>query len=514
MALIVPTHTGVESGKKVLADLKADMGQLEPILNTFIISGTATGGSATTLINTSLVAGVNVFAESRLAVSRAGMVIRVEKIIGNTANTISIQAGIAIQAGDTYTISVGSRIYNRNNPLVDIPFKRANDAIALSGAHTFTRASTKTYWDSLDGLLKNADIDIPTFERMPDGGIGQSIMKTSTNIFPALNFRLAASVSAWIGTYTAVNDSVGIDGVANTAMTITDTDATQDSYVVVGLAPIASSTNTHTVSLRIAKNQPNIQRISAHLAGGAAVQADAYIDTATGLLSTDSVAGSYVTDRGLWWELAVPISDNASGNINIRLLLSPSCRSTLNGAGIATLTTGCVIDWPQAEINQAFATSPITGGATRAEDVLEIPVAGNRLAATEDFTVELEFSASDIAGNNRNAHVLNLGTNEAHMIMRCGSIFAGSIIYHGANRALYSTAFTDNSVYKWAWRHKSGVFESWVNGVKQVNGITSVATIGVPLTIRFGGWSSTDLNGHIRNAKYYDYALTDAQMAA
>lgn len=81
--------------------LDALVGQL---LDERAISGTATGGSATTLTDTSLNIGVDAFAGAVIIIRRGGAVLRAEKIISNTADTFTFASGAAVQAGDQYTV--------------------------------------------------------------------------------------------------------------------------------------------------------------------------------------------------------------------------------------------------------------------------------------------------------------------------------------------------------------------------------------------------------------------------
>jgi len=69
------------------------------------IAGTATSGSASTMVDTGLALGVNAFAGSVVIINRGGVLLRAESIISNTATTLTFVAGVAPQAGDTYSIA-------------------------------------------------------------------------------------------------------------------------------------------------------------------------------------------------------------------------------------------------------------------------------------------------------------------------------------------------------------------------------------------------------------------------
>jgi len=193
---------------------------------------------------------------------------------------------------------------------------------------------------------------------------------TGTNATPANNFRLAAMYGGWLGTHTEVNNAVGVDGVANSAVTITDTNNTALSAANVwgGTNPtITADTATHTDSVFIKKNQPNIQRLFIRLTGGTAFDKNAYFDSATGLFSTDSDSSSKSEDWGDFWRVTLSATNNGTNTIMI-FAVSPCVRTTLNGADDVTLLTACVFDWPQQELNTSVASSPIPGGTIRATE--------------------------------------------------------------------------------------------------------------------------------------------------
>jgi len=82
--------------------LDAELGALKGIAQ---IAGTATSGSAATMVDAGLALGVNAFAGSVVIINRGGVLLRAESIISNTATTLSFAAGVAPQAGDTYSIA-------------------------------------------------------------------------------------------------------------------------------------------------------------------------------------------------------------------------------------------------------------------------------------------------------------------------------------------------------------------------------------------------------------------------
>ena len=122
-------------------NLDALVGQL---VDENTISGTATGGSATTLTDTNLTLGTNAFAGGVLVVFRNGVLLRAEQVTSNTVDTLTIPTGTAIVAGDTYTLSAmanaipagekgtanGVATTDTNNELVQSPAGAAAEVAA------------------------------------------------------------------------------------------------------------------------------------------------------------------------------------------------------------------------------------------------------------------------------------------------------------------------------------------------------------------------------------------------
>jgi len=70
------------------------------------LTGTATGGSATTMVDAGLTLGIDAFAGGGVVIiHRAGVLLRAEDIISNTATTLTFATGAAPQVGDTYSIA-------------------------------------------------------------------------------------------------------------------------------------------------------------------------------------------------------------------------------------------------------------------------------------------------------------------------------------------------------------------------------------------------------------------------
>ncbi len=495
----------------------------EAVATKLVASGVATNGSATTLTDTGAVMGADAHKNYLIKVYRAEVLIRSEKINSNTGTVWTVPTGAAMAADDIYEVySIGQQslssvlavlgdggfVGNVNDPLVHVPFKRANDELRLSGVQTSTRSTVGYYWDAYSGLLASAAIDEPRFERMADGGVGMLVEAIGTNSLAATNWRTAASWAAWgAPTSTAVADHEGIDGVANKAITITDTDATGLSARTSTIAAITSSTNTHCGSIFVAKNAANIVQTQVILAGGTQVNAATKIDTATGLKSADSNPDSYVEDYWLWWRVVMPATDNGSGNTTARIVVVPAVRATLDGPADITLQTSAVFDWPQIELNQSFASSPIAAGLTRDADVVDLPRAGNLPAAASPHTIMADFDRSG-SKTGFSQYVFTVYGEVGHSIIAGvgNDIFT---VKNGASMAQVAPAIVNRAANRCALIYNGTSLTAVLNGVKGVPVANSGAT-GTASSIGIG----YNFSGHIRNLRIYDKALTDAEIEA
>jgi len=114
VGLKVPAHTGDELGSTVLADLKEDMQAIETsnndievrqgIVDASAVSGAATAGTTTTLTDTGMALEPNLFAGGTIVVKRSGANVRADTIVSHTATVITLAAGVAMLAGDSYVL--------------------------------------------------------------------------------------------------------------------------------------------------------------------------------------------------------------------------------------------------------------------------------------------------------------------------------------------------------------------------------------------------------------------------
>jgi len=267
------------------------------------------------------------------------------------------------------------------------PLQSSLALIRGSGTATDTRALAAYAFNS-SGNLASVAANTARFNYANGVSLGFLSEQASANVLAA-NHRLAAGWTLSGGTGTIANSGTGIDGVVNSALTVSDTSITVISNYAISATALTSGILTHVGAVWIKKNSATyIPQILSYLSGGVTpVTAAVKIDTATGALSADSNINAYVVDGVLlgssdYWLVVQPVTDNGTGNTTQSIYVYPAIRATLNGANDATLTGSVVVDWAQVERNKTYASFPIDGAGTLNADVESIATSGNIIAAS------------------------------------------------------------------------------------------------------------------------------------
>jgi hypothetical protein len=323
------------------------------------------------------------------------------------------------------------------------------------------------------------------------------------------------------GSITRTANAVGIDGAANTAYTITDTDAGTASRIEHTFT-VADDSNPHTFSLSIGKDadETTFPELVASLSGGTVQNEIVQINKNTGATGNRGTSnGSHVVeDDGDFWRLSLTLTNNSSGNTSLIIFIRPAAGHTTLGANLdSTLTGSAVFDAAQLESGVTFATTPIhttTAAATREADDL---LYANAWDWTNDIAGSINWtpSADDqgevwFLGNYTDANnavgVLHDGTN---VIAR--KRIAG--VNNDATKALnYEVGTTYN--IKWRLSSTEGV-DIWVEEVKGTNNPTTTgATVDTDLSVGNDGNGAGYQSGSIKNLRIVRGDLTDAQVVA
>ena len=163
-----------------------------------------------------------------------------------------------------------------------------------------------------------------------------------------------------------VYNEIGIDGVANSACTLTDDSVTAVEYVYQNIT-IVGDTATHDASIYILKDsdETRFSQIQFSLSGGTTTLYHIIqFNTAIGALNdirndrSDEYGIESVYRGGRWWwRLWLNITNNGTGNTNLIFYLIPAVTTTWGGQEVAA-TGSIVVDGCQVELNQTRPSSP------------------------------------------------------------------------------------------------------------------------------------------------------------
>jgi len=164
---------------------------------------------------------------------------------------------------------------------------------------------------------------------------------------------------------TAVRDAVGIGGVANTACTVNDPDASLRIFRQVSL-PTALDTANYALRFFVRKDAitSRFPEFQFQLTGGTPLNVYVSLNTSTGAIAARTgplvfTAQTYAVDTD-FWEVAGDLANNGT-NTSIGILMYPAYSATLGGASSAALTGSVVIG--NVEIYKGVTAASVLGNA-------------------------------------------------------------------------------------------------------------------------------------------------------
>lgn len=170
--------------------------------------------------------------------------------------------------------------------------------------------------------------------------------------------------TGWGGAASVLFNAIGLDGDANTATTITDSDAAsfQNRTQVVA---IPNDSNPVVAGFWVKKdtNESRFPQLHLSLNGGTTQkQHRASFNTKTGAFISANVlngggAVTIVDYDANWWLVQISIFNNTSGNTSATVSIYPAARTTINGADDVAATGSVIIGNINLEINQSVGTS-------------------------------------------------------------------------------------------------------------------------------------------------------------
>jgi hypothetical protein len=334
------------------------------------------------------------------------------------------------------------------------------------GSATFTRATTGTFVDQNDGLVKTAAIDAARFEAN-----GVLIEGASTNeALHNRDFTNAVHVKTGI---TALKDAIGADGVVNAASTLT---ATAPNGTVFQTVTKASAQNTFSIDVRR--------------------------KTGTGVIEITDDGGSTFTD----------ITALINSATYTRFQITTTQANPSFGPRIVTSGDEIEVDYEGLEA-LPFASSRIetaVTSVTRAADNLSVDAA-NIPGPTADYSVSCKV---DLLGSRGAAASQGIFKVEGESVRQ-------GIAQNGVNdkpRYRHGTVVIDGNILvdvdKIVFNNAGTTMLMYQEGVQTASG-TSNAVTGSKASISIGSLTGTNyLFGHIKDFKTFSQNLTPAQVAA
>jgi hypothetical protein len=350
-------------------------------------------------------------------------------------------------------------------PILHMPLD-GNLSLKLgTGSATFTRSTTGTYVDQVDGLVKSAAINTPRFEKN-----GILIEGASTNeALHSRDFTDAVHVKTNI---TALKDAVGVDGVTNSASTLTATDANGTVFQTVTKA---SAENTFSIDIRR--------------------------KTGTGTIEISDDGGVGYTD----------VTSSLNSSTYTRFTITTTQANPSFGLRIGTSGDEVEVDYEGLE-ELPFATSRIdttTIAVARTADDLSIPFTGNMPAPTLDYST---FSKVDVLGfdSSQSPRIYQVAGETDRFLNVVGSTSKVNG-KHGAVTSAATTSLVANTQALTAFVVDSTNQTLYLDGAQEDQDAKGTVT-GTATSIDIGNNAGASyLYGHLKDFKIFDVALSDTQ---
>ncbi len=341
------------------------------------------------------------------------------------------------------------------------------------GVATFTRTSIGTYIDRATGLLKNASANIPRFEQE-----GVLLEGAATNL--ALQNRDFANVAHTKTNITAVKNAVGLDGVVNSASTLTATAA--NGTVFQGIT-LSSAARTFSIDVRR--------------------------KTGTGKIEVTDDGGSNYTD----------VTAMLSTTKYKRFQITTSQSNPSLGLRITTSGDEVEVDYEGIETGAVASSRIATLAATvtRTAEFLNIDEA-NIPVPTANYSIHAVVTTK--GGYNTSSHAYLSVGGESWRVQRIHDASGKKPgVFHGSdgNSAIIDGGpVTTPDINNRFTTVFDGVgAEFFREGISQDRLTTFAATTGTTDEIQIGRQDPASfLYGHIRELKIFDVALTQAQITA
>jgi len=361
------------------------------------------------------------------------------------------------------------------NPILHMPLINGVNILTGVGSATFTSASTRSYVDRIDGLIKTVSANVARFEAQ-----GYLVESDGTNLTDKSEEFDDAAWGKTAGATATADQAVSPDGTTNADLL--DISAS-NSYINNFITSVSSTEYTFSLYLRSVSG--------------------------TGTWPINWYDGSshhreLVNLTTTWQRFSITFTP---GTTNPAVYPGDS--------RLASTLTTCYAWGVQYEAGASPSSyiKTTTAPVTRLADNLSID-SDNIPVPTADYSVTFDF---DVNGSKvADEQTLYNVTAETDRYARTGIDLIDLGVKHGATAFNDSTAITAGQTIKFA--HVVDVSDSstgqklYRDGVLTTGAVTSVT--GTKTAIEIGRNGSGDyLNGHIKNLKIFDKALTASEVS-
>lgn len=345
----------------------------------------------------------------------------------------------------------------------------------FSNIITFTRSTTAIYFDST-GVLQTAAINIPRFDYNPVTFTPKGLLIEEARTNSLLHCRDLAN-AVWVKTNTtAVKNAIGLDGITNSASTLTATGATGTCLQTLTLAAAARSYSV-------------------------------YIKRKTGI-----GAVSITRDNVSYTDITAQINSSSYTRVKIEntSVLNPVC-----GIKLATSGDEVLVDFNQDEAG-AFITSVVAttvAAATRAADI--VSMTGTNFSdwhnATEG-TYVVEYAPTNAQ------HYAILESSDANNWFGIFQNAAGEGV---KNRVRIAGAITESAVVgTFGAKTAAAALKASSYGISVLGSAVTVgpptATVPITSSLFIGQFvtGTAFIDGTVQQIKYFPKRLSNIQLVA